>query len=1137
VFCFIVAASKPLMGWPTLNSMGLMKLMCNTVQPNQWTTEPCCPLDSDADGVTGTSQLKADGSGKPKRGFTVQDPTVANEAAASFTEATVKNSFKPPYKQDLPYKTTEFHPEIDDFEPEKFPDFREYAFDELQEEAGADKMREMLTQDYKEVFEGIGCFPGEYNIDLKPDAIPHIAGARRIPYGQKEQFKKTLDQMVQDKIIEKIAPDDGTEWVNSFVTVAKPDGTLRICVDPRMLNKYIVRPVHRSRTLDEILPKLAGAKVFTIMDATKGFWNVRLNWLSSRLCAFSTEFGRYRYLRLPFGLSCASDIFQAKIDELTDGLEGCIGIADDLVVYSNTMEEHETRLKALMEKCKSSGLKLNPRKCKICLPEIPFYGLIVGKEGTNADPKKLEALKALPMPTNLKELQSFLGLVNYLARFSPVIADVAKPLRDLTKKTGIDTSWIWQPEHSLAINTLKNLFDSAVLQYFNPMEEVFVEADASLVGLGGCLLQQDPSITCPADDEYFNLRPVAFASKSLTETEQRYSNIERELLSVVYSLERFHCYTYAQKVHVLTDHKPLEAIFKKDLQSAPPRLQRLIYRSERYDFTVEYRKGIKQLISDILSRQGHHIHRDPPFRGLNYKISQVNVDVDTSTLEDIRRETSQDPRMQKLVEYIISGWPEDLMPELTVYKTFRDQLAVSNGIIQKGERVLIPEALRESCLALAHASHLGYEKTLMYAKTTVFWPNMASDVRKLCEECVICAKWGNKKKELPLKPTEVPPSPWHTLGMDNFTVQGCDYLLIVDYLTKYPIIRKSGHSARETIRICKEVFAENGIPTKVIADRGTNFTAEEFQEFARSWQFQMIYTSAEHHRANGEAERFVQTLKKLITKVSEGNGDLQLALLQLRCTPLSRELGGDDILSPASLMYGRTLKTTMPSIKDLLDSKVTDHTREQQVAEKQSWAGKQDLDPDQLFQIGAKVWYYVEQGNQKHWSEAFVVGRRGRSYTLQIPSGRYIHRNHYMVKLYKSTKDIQRAQEKDKAEQPGVISVQIPHAVKSPDSTAVKNPVTVQKELNPTVSQGPARETPAVQSTPTVQPDAVPGMQILQGNAPKRLRGRPPKVPPRAVGQPPLQAVQAAQGHPEGQAIEPRRSTRKTQQPDRYKPT
>jgi hypothetical protein len=796
------------------------------------------------------------------------------------------------------------------------------------------------------------------------------------------------------------------------------------------------------------------------------------------------------------------------------------------------MEEHEIRLKALLEKCKTNGVKLNPRKCKICLPEIPFYGLIVGKEGTKPDPKKLQALKALPMPANLKELQSFLGLVNYLARFSPAIADVAKPLRDLTKKSGLDTTWIWQPEHSLAVNTLKSLFDSAVLQYFNPCEEVFVEADASLVGLGGCLLQRDTSIACPADDEYYNLRPVAFASKSLTECEQRYSNIERELLAVVYSLERFHCYTYAQKVHVLTDHKPLEAIFKKDLQSAPPRLQRLIYRSERYDFTVEYRKGIKQLISDILSRQGHHTQRDPPFTGLNYRISEMNVDVDASTLQDIKKETAEDPKLQKLAEYIISGWPDEPVSELLVYKTFRDELAISNGIILKGERVLVPETLRESCLSLAHASHLGAEKTVMFARSTVFWPGMTADIRKLCEECTVCAKWSNRKQECPLKPTEIPPSPWHTLGMDNFTVGGVDYLLIIDYLTKYPVIRRSGHSARETIRICKEIFAENGIPTQIIADRGTNFTSEEFQEFAAAWQFKMIYTSAEHHRANGEAERFVQILKKLITKVTESNGDLQLALLQLRCTPLSRELGGDNVMSPASLMYGRTLRTTMPSIKDLIDSKVTNATRETQHAEKQSWAGA-EIDPQKLFPVGAKVWYYLD--NKNHWTEAYIVGQKGRSYMLQIPSGRYIHRNHHAVKLYKSS-HVELKKGTDEAVKPSsVIQVQVPRKSALPGSeTTLQSPAAIKstrkKLLDPVIPQPEV----TVKNLITVKAAQVPGIEVPEGlNATKRARGHPPKEPHRAACQSPLQ-----KGRPQGQLPKAppeqavRRSTRATQKPD-----
>ena len=920
--------------------------------------------------------------------------------------------------------------------------------------------------------------------------------------------------MVKDDIIEKIAPDDGTEWVNSFVTVTKPDGLLRICVDPRMLNKSIIRPVHRSRTLDEILPKLSGAKYFSMLDATKGFWNVMLDLKSSRLCAFATEFGRYRYKRLPFGLSCASDIFQAKIDELTDGLDGCIGIADDLVVYGSTQEEHDTRLLQLLKKCRKSGVKLNPRKCKISLPEIPFYGLVVGQDGTKPDPKKLKALKELPMPSTVKELQSFLGMINYLSRFNPRIADVAKPLRELTRD---DVAWNWFPEHSLAVNTLRNLFDSAVLQYFNPKEQVFIEADASGVGLGACLLQRDPSLECPADDPYYNLRPVAFSSKSLTDTETRYSNIERELLAVVYALERFHGYTFAQDVHVLTDHKPLESIFKKDLNSAPPRLQRLIYRSERYTFTVEYRKGIKQLISDILSRQGHHTSRDKPITGLDFKISEVAVQLnaDSVQLRSVATETGKDPVLQKLCEYIITGWPTDeaeIPPELRVYRTFKESLGLMHGIIVKGDRILIPKALQEECLQQVHAAHLGYERTLSFAKSSVFWPLMSKDIMKLCTECPVCQKHGNQQQSESLKPIEIPPCAWHTLGVDNFSLDRQEYLLIVDYLTKFPIIRKTNLTAKSTIQHFKEIFSEYGIPTQIIVDRGSNFTSSDFQEFADKWQFQINFTSSEHHRANGEAERFVQTVKKLLTKAQSAGTEPELALLQLRCTPLSTQLGGNGKTSPASLLHGRVLRTTMPSVTELIHGSIPEELREKQLETKTAWTEAHTSREMEPLEIGDKVWYYVP--GTKSWSEAYITGRKGHDYTLQAPSGRYIHRNRQKIKTYKGSSPLQEvARAKDKS--PNQVLVRIP----------VQKPEAVQREEVLLPEKPPAITVPDGQSVVTDQP-AVLNAETAQGSKPKRARGCPPKAPQRVAMQ---QSLQAPTAPP---VISTRRSTRVTQQPN-----
>jgi len=353
-----------------------------------------------------------------------------------------------------------------------------------------------------------------------------------------------------------------TDWVNSFVCTTKPRAGLRLCLDPKDLSKAIKRPHHVNPTLDDILPKLNGTKHFSIIDARSGYWNIKLDEASSYYTTFNTPFGRYRFLRLPFGLICVQDVFQRKVDQTFGDIPGVTGIADDIVIvgYKEDGSDHDDSLRALLDRARRTGLKFNPDKMSIKTTRIQFYGNIIGAEGLQADPSKVGAVIAMNEPKDVKDLQSFLGLANYLSHFTPHLSTVAAPLRDLCKQ---DSDFRWGPEHTTAFKSLKKIISTqTVLRYYDGTKPLVIQVDASLRGLGAALIQPDG--------------PVAFASKSLTETEQRYSNIKWEMLGVVFGLERFHHYVYGRHVVIETDHKPLESIFQKHLSSAPPRLARMV---------------------------------------------------------------------------------------------------------------------------------------------------------------------------------------------------------------------------------------------------------------------------------------------------------------------------------------------------------------------------------------------------------------------------------------------------------------------------------------------------------------------------------------------------------------------------------
>ena len=461
--------------------------------------------------------------------------------------------------------------------------------------------------------------------------------------------------MESQGIIAKLKEGEPTAWVNSLVYRRKPNGKLRICLDPKDLNRAISREHHVIPTLEEILPKLSGAKYFSIVDAKCGYWNVELDNESSYLTTFNSPFGRYRFLRMPFGLKMSQDVLQAKIDQTFEGCEGTIGIADDIVIFGKSEQEHDRHLHDMLTRCRSTGLKLNPDKCKIKQRKIKFYGVICGEDGVQPDPSKVSALKNLAPPTTTQELQTFLGLVTYMGPFISSLSTLTAPLRDLVKGNSV---FDWNPAHQQAFDAIKNAISAeTTLAYYDPAKEVTLQVDASMAGLGAALLQDK--------------KPIAFASKASTETESRYANIERELLAVVYGCERFHTYLFGRSFLAESDHKPLEAIQQKNLISAPPRLQRMLLRLQPYDVTIKYRPGKQMQVADALSMLSPE--EDAPIPDLNVQIHDVCPQFSSRCLQKIRAETAEDPELSALKEVVYNGWPttvRELPPLVRPYWTY-----------------------------------------------------------------------------------------------------------------------------------------------------------------------------------------------------------------------------------------------------------------------------------------------------------------------------------------------------------------------------------------------------------------------------------------------------------------------------------
>ena len=374
-----------------------------------------------------------------------------------------------------------------------------------------------LFDEFYDVFEGLGCLPGEYNIDVDPEVTPVKSAIRRVPVPILDAFKKKIEDLEQRGIIEKVSRP--TDWISSYVTVKKPN-KLRICIDPKPLNTAIKRPHYSSPTIEEILPKLTKARIFTVLDAKDGFHQVKLSEESSFLTTFGTPMGRYRYKRLPFGICSAMEEFQRRQHEIIEDLEGVAVIADDYLIFGcgdtdeEAIKDHDRHLRNFLQRSREVNLKLNRKKAKLRVEEVKYMGHIIGKDGLKPDMDKIQAITKMPAPTSKKEVQRLMGCVTYLSKFLPLMSDAAEPLRRLTDK---DTHFEWLHHHEEAWTKLKDLITRApLLKYYDVKEEATIQCDASEYGLGATLMQ--------------NGQPVYFASKALSTTERNYAQIEKECL-------------------------------------------------------------------------------------------------------------------------------------------------------------------------------------------------------------------------------------------------------------------------------------------------------------------------------------------------------------------------------------------------------------------------------------------------------------------------------------------------------------------------------------------------------------------------------------------------------------------------------
>jgi hypothetical protein len=833
-----------------------------------------------------------------------------------------------------------------------------------------------LVQKYSDVLgSGIGCIPGEYEIKVDESVTPVVHAPRSVPSALREDVKKELEKMEQAGILRKVT--EPTPWVSSMVVVSKKDKkSVRICIDPSDLNKAIKREHFPMSSIEDIVTRLHGSKFFSTLDANMGYFQIKLTEKSSYLTTFNTPFGRYRYLRMPMGAKCSAEVFQRAMANAFEGLDGVEIVVDDILVHGSTLAIHNERLEKVLERCRQIDLKLNSGKCHIGMPEVTYVGHRLTGEGLKATPDRLKAITEMRTPQDVKELEAVLGMIAYVAKFIPNLSELTAPLREAKQRE----VWHWGDAEQAAYDKIKaELASDRVLKFYNVNKPLLLSVDASTKGLGAAVMQ-DGGV-------------VAYASKALTPTEQRYAQIEKEMLAVVFGCTKFHKLIYGKNdVTIESDHKPLETLLRKPMSAAPMRIQRMRLKLQPYSFTLIHVSGKSIGLADCLSRLPQ-----PAASGdviMDEELMVCKADTLSFKWHDrLERATREDENFQTLRTIIFNGWPaskQDLPIAIHPYWDTRDQLSTYNGVVYKGERIVIPSSLREEMLKILHTSHTGMVKTKQRARDMIYWPGLNRQIEDMVSKCDVCLSKLNKQPKEPMTIHPLPSLLWNKVGTDLLELEGSHYLLLTDYYSNFIEIEPLQHDTRSStvIKRIKAHIARYGIMETLISDNGPQYASAEFEKFTKDYGINHITSSPTYQQSNGLAEKAVQTMKDLMDKCKKSGDDMYLALLDLRNTPRDDVIG-----SPMQRLHGRRAQTRLPVADSLLKPAVIEpavvHDRMMEYRRKQKLYYDRGAKPLKPIEPGVAVrvrtpggWKPAEHVKPHDLPNSHIIkaGEQGRTY-------------------------------------------------------------------------------------------------------------------------------------------------------------
>ncbi|KAJ9555770.1 hypothetical protein OSB04_010384 [Centaurea solstitialis] len=746
-----------------------------------------------------------------------------------------------------------------------------------------------VVREFPDVFpEDLPGLPPERQVEFHIDLTPGAAPIARAPYRLAPTEMKEMMTQLQELSEKGFIRPSSSPWGAPVLFVKKKDGSMRMCIDYRELNKRTVKNKYPLPRIDDLFDQLQGVGCFSKIDLRSGYHQVRVKEDDVPKTAFRTRYGHYEFLVMPFGLTNAPAVFMDLMNRVCRPFldKSVIVFIDDILVYSKDEAEHERHLREVLNVLRGEKLYAKFSKCEFWLHEVQFLGHVVSRDGIKVDPAKIEAMMSWKSPTNPSEIRSFLGLAGYYRRFIQDFSKIASSLTTLTKK---NAKFLWTDKQEEAFQTLKKkLCQSPILSLPDGTEDFVVYSDASKMGLG-CVLMQRGKV-------------ISYASRQLKDHKRNYPVHDLELAAVVFALKLWRHYLYGTKCTLYTDHKSLQHIF--DQKELNMRQRRWLELLKDYDCDLLYHPGKANVVADALSRKNY---------GDSVGVTLNRISVVSSLMDRIKTSQAEALREENLKDEVMVKQKELLTEDSRGFKLFQGRIWVPK---LGGNRELLLDDAHKS----KYSIHPGSTKMYRDLKMNYWWPVMKLDIASYVEKCVTClqVKAEHQKPYGSLQPLDIPEWKWEHITMDFVTklprtLRGHDTIwVIVDRLTK------SAHflEMRETLPMdklaklyIKEIVRRHGVPLSIVSDRDSRFTSQFWHGLQEGLGTKLKLSTAYHPQTDGQSERTIQTLEDMLRSCVidfGGNWDTHLPLVEFAYNNSFHSSIG---MAAFEALYGRKCRT------------------------------------------------------------------------------------------------------------------------------------------------------------------------------------------------------------------------------------